>query len=490
MPDQTIVCPKCRHEFPLSEGITRQIQENIRREFAAKSLKEREQIEVQAKREAEQTFQSELTDLRSQVEETQKRLKEAQAAELDLRRKQRELQESKDALELEVTRRVDEAVETLRDEHAKKEALLEAREKKIEEARAQIEDQLTERLKSEREKIEREAKNRAETTLLLEMKDLRAQNEKLVGELKSAQKMELEMRQSKRELEARAESLELEVARKVDEARNKIREDAIKQEREEHLFKDKEKDKQLEGLRCQIDELRRKAEQGSQQTQGEILELEIEDLLRTNFLYDEIEPVPKGKKGADVLQRVHTSSGQYCGTIIWESKRTKSWGNDWIQKLKDDQRSVKAEMAVIISTTLPKELNHFGYLEGVWISDFFTALGVATVLRSALIEIYKARQSLVGKSEKMDVLYDYLSGPEFRQRVEALVETFKGMKQDLDQEKIAFQKIWTKRDKQIQRILENTVGMYGDMQGIIGASLPEIKGLEPPEAESEDDIPF
>jgi hypothetical protein len=147
-------------------------------------------------------------------------------------------------------------------------------------------------------------------------------------------------------------------------------------------------------------------------------------------------------------------------------------------------------MAVIVSTTLPKELNHFGHVEGVWITDFFTALGVATVLRSALIEIYKARQSLVGKSEKMDVLYNYLSGPEFRQRVEALVETFKGMKQDLDQEKIAFQKMWAKRDKQIQRILENTVGMYGEMQGIIGARLPEIKGLEPPVENPEDEIPF
>lgn len=365
-----------------------------------------------------------------------------------------------------------------------------AREKKIEVARAQIEDQLTERLNSEREKIEKETKNRAEKTLLLEMNDLRAQNEKLAGELKSAQKMELEMRQTKRELEARAERLELDVTRKMDEERNKIREEAIKQEMEGHLLKDREKDNQLESLKRQIDELKRKAEQGSQQTQGEVLELEVEELLRTNFPYDEVEPVSKGKKGADVLQRVYTSSGQYGGTIIWEFKRTKSWGNDWIQKLKDDQRSVKAEMAVIVSTTLPKELNHFGYLEGVWITDFFTALGVATVLRSALIEIYKARQSLVERSEKMEVLYNYLSGPEFRQRIEALVEAFKGMKQDLDQEKVAFQKIWTKRDKQIQRILENTVGMYGDMQGIIGASLPEIKGLEPPEEISEDAISF
>ena len=147
-------------------------------------------------------------------------------------------------------------------------------------------------------------------------------------------------------------------------------------------------------------------------------------------------------------------------------------------------------MAIIVSAALPREVYHFGYLEGVWVTDFFTALGAATVLRSALIEIFNARQSLVGKSQKMDVLYNYLSGPEFRQRVEALVETFKGMKQELDQEKIAFQKIWAKRDKQIQRILENTVGMYGDMQGIIGASLPEIKELELPHGDSDDELPF
>lgn len=246
----------------------------------------------------------------------------------------------------------------------------------------------------------------------------------------------------------------------------------------------------METLRKKIEELNRNADQQSQQAQGEVLELEIENLLKANFPYDSIEPVSKGKKGADVLQKVHTAQGQYCGPIVWESKRTKSWGNEWIEKLKDDQRSVKAEIAVIVSVVLPKEVNHFGQIDGVWVTDFFTALGVAKALRSGIVEIFSARQSMVGKSEKMEMLYRYLSGPEFRQRVGSMIETFKSMKQELDQEKLALQRIWAKREKQIHKVLESTAGMYGDMQGIVGASLPEIKELQPPKEEFDDEIRF
>ena len=263
MPDQTIVCPECGYEFPLSEAITHQIEENVRKEFDAKSKLEREKIETRARKAAEEASRLELTEIRSQFEEIQRKLKESQAIELELRKKERELEEGKAALELEVARRVDAEFEKINAEHAKRETVLIANEKKLEEAKRQLEDQVAQRLKSEREKIEIEAKIKADEASLLELKDLRSQNDQMTSQLKLAQKMELELRQSKRELEAREEGLKLEVARIIDEERNIIRDEAIRQMKEEHLFKDKEKTRQLDGLRQQIDELRRKAEQGS-----------------------------------------------------------------------------------------------------------------------------------------------------------------------------------------------------------------------------------
>ena len=234
----------------------------------------------------------------------------------------------------------------------------------------------------------------------------------------------------------------------------------------------------MESMRKQIEELRRKAEQGSQQLQGEVQELELEEILRAAFPFDSIEPVPKGIRGADVLQKVHNQSGHFCGTILWESKQTKAWSDAWIAKLKDDQREVKAEIAVILTTTLPKGVDAFNQVDGVWITNYKSLMGLTTALRINLIQLSNTKLASVGKGEKMEALYNYLSGVEFRQRIEAIVEAFSTMKQDLDQEKRAMTKIWAKREKQIERVVTSTAGMYGDIQGIVGASLPELKGLE------------
>ncbi|MEW6616793.1 MAG: DUF2130 domain-containing protein [Thermodesulfobacteriota bacterium] len=223
---------------------------------------------------------------------------------------------------------------------------------------------------------------------------------------------------------------------------------------------------------------RRKAEQGSMQTQGEVLELDLEAHLKICFPVDEIEPVPKGMRGADILQKVYSRSGQHCGAIIWETKHTKAWSDGWLSKLKDDQRDVKAEIAVIVTEALPKGINSFAQLEGVWVTNFMLASSLAEVLREGLIELSQAKLSAIGKNEKVEAIYNYLSGPEFKQKVEAIVEAFKSMKEDLDQEKRAMTRIWAKREKQIERVIMNTAGMYGDMQGIIGATLPQIKILE------------
>jgi hypothetical protein len=303
--------------------------------------------------------------------------------------------------------------------------------------------------------------------------------------IEEARKQELELRKRQRELEKKEKALELEVVLKIDEERCKVEEEVASRIVEENRIKDIEREKQLSDLRKQIEDLKRKAEQGSQQTQGEAIELELEDVLRVNFPYDQIEPVGKGIKGADILQRVYTTAGQFCGTIIWESKNTKTWSDGWLEKLKDDQRTAKAEVAAIVTTTLPKDVSHFSCIEGVWVTDFSTVLGVASALRANLSQVAITKLAIEGKSDKMEMIYSYLSGTEFKQRVEAIVESFVSMKDDLEREKRAMESSWAKRDKQIHKVIHNVSGMYGDMQGIIGASLPKIDYLELPSPEDE-----
>ena len=364
---------------------------------------------------------------------------------------------------------------------------LSAKEKELDAARKSVDEQIAERIKTERSRIEAEAAKKARDDTELKIKDLNDQIGEKDKKLQESQKAELELRRQRRELEESKKAFELEMERKLDEEREKVRENAVRTVSEEHRLKDLEKEKQISDLRGKIEDLKRRAEQGSQQMQGEVLEIELEDILKANFPSDMIEPVPKGIRGADILQKVHNQTGQYCGTIIWESKRTKAWSDSWIGKLKDDQWEVRADVAVILSTALPKDVNTFAYHDGIWITDYSSLIGLVTALRINLIQVAMTKLAAVGKQEKMEVLYTYLSGSEFRQRVEAIVEAFVSMKDDLDKEKRSMMKTWSKREKQIERVINNTAGMYGDMQGIIGASLPEIKSLEMETASSDDD---
>ena len=352
------------------------------------------------------------------------------------------------------------------------------REKQLEENKKSLDARVAEQLKRERGKIEGEVRKQIAEESELKTKDLMEQIREKDKKLQESREAELILRKERRELEESKKAFELEMARKLDEERGKIRDAAARTIADEHRMKDLEKEKQISDLRKQIEELRRKAEQGSQQMQGEVLEVELEDILRVNFPSDAIEPVPKGIRGADIVQKVYCETGQYCGAIIWESKRTKAWSDGWIQKLKDDQREVRAEIAVLLSVVLPKDVTNFAHIEGIWVTDYSSIIGLTIALRTNLIQVAMTKLSAVGKQGKMEILYSYLSGSEFRQRVEAIVEAFVSMKQDLDQEKRAMARMWTKREKQIERVITNTAGMYGDMQGIVGASLPEIKSLE------------
>jgi hypothetical protein len=208
------------------------------------------------------------------------------------------------------------------------------------------------------------------------------------------------------------------------------------------------------------------------------MEIELENVLVANFPLDQIEPVPRGKRGADILQRIHNEAAQSCGTIIWESKRTKNWNEAWVEKLRDDQREAKAEIAAILTATLPEEIQNFGYYNGVWVTNYACLVGLATALRISLLQVAENNIAASGKTQKMEVLYNYFSGPMFRQKIEGMVEPFKTMKEDLDAEKRAMGRIWAKRERQIERVINNAVSMYGDVQGIIGASLPEIESMD------------
>lgn len=352
----------------------------------------------------------------------------------------------------------------------KREQALSIREKETERAEKMIEEEIDKKLKLERKKLEKELKQKAEESIAKELKDLYEQIKEKDKKLQKAQEEELKLRKERRELEESKKSFELEMQRKLDEERKSIM--------EKHRLEVLDKKKQIDDMRKQIEELKRKAEQGSYQIQGEVLEIELEDILKANFPIDNIEPVPKGIKGADVLQKVYNQSGQYCGAIIWESKRTKAWRDGWIPKLKEDQRAVKAEIAVLMTTLLPKDVTNFAYIEGIWVTNYNSMIGLTNALRMNLIQVANTKLSTIGKNKKKEVLYNYLSGPEFRQKVEAIVEAFIFMKKDLDKEKRAMMRIWSKREKQIESVIRNTAGMYGDMQGIIGASLPQIKSLE------------
>ena len=239
-----------------------------------------------------------------------------------------------------------------------------------------------------------------------------------------------------------------------------------------------EKDKTITDLRDQIDLLKRKAEQGSQQLQGEVLELSVEELLSRNFPGDAIEPVPKGVRGADIIQRVHSHDGGYSGTILWELKRTKHWSEDWVDKLRQDQKELKADVAVICTQAMPRDSSDFLLRRNVLIIEHPLTLPVAHILRNQLFEMTRLRRSVEGVGGKMEMLYSYLTGPEFRQNLEGIMEAFVDMKNDLDREKSAMNRIWSKREKQMLRALSSLGNIYGSMQGIAGSSLPGIRNLE------------
>jgi hypothetical protein len=367
----------------------------------------------------------------------------------------------------------------------RRESLLKRAQDDIMQARAAIDEQITTRLKAERAAIAQAEAAKARLALADEIGHREQQFAELQAHLASqdaklaeAQKAQADMLRKQRELDEARREFELTVEKKVQEGLGAVR-DKAKLEAEDGLkAKVTEKEAQIAGMQRQIEELRRRAEQGSQQLQGESSEIELESQLRARFARDLIEPVPKGEFGGDVLQRVVGPGGQACGTILWESKRTKNWSDGWLVKLRDDQRTAKADIAMIVSTALPKGVEGFDLIDGVWVAEPRFAVPLAIALRQSLLDVAGSRLAQEGQQSKMELVYAYLTGPRFRHRIDAIVERFTEMQTDLDRERKTMMRLWAKREEQLRGVLDSTAGLYGDLQGIAGRAMQDIESLD------------
>lgn len=330
-----------------------------------------------------------------------------------------------------------------------------------------------------KKKTEAEFEKKFEEKNKIELLDLQKQLTEQKARNDEFKEQELKLREEKRRIEEKEKDIDLKLERQLDEEKKKIEEKVFKEEEEKHHLKDLEKEKVIEDLKKALDSAQRTANQGSQQTQGEAFELEFEEILRREFPNDIVSEVGKGIKGGDIIQEVVDSRGNNVGKILWELKNTKTWSEPWIEKLKGDKRTIQAEDAVLITEVLPTDMKSNGaYRNGVWVTKRESVIAIASVLRAKLIQLNMAKNANNGKDKKMDILFTYLSGTEFKHRIEAILEAWTGMQDDIEKEKRYFSNKWARDDKHIRQVIDSTLGMRGDLEGIMGNSLPEIKGLD------------
>jgi len=433
MPEQTIKCPKCGAD--LTEALTGQIEQVVKAKYEA---------EAAAK---EKDYQAKLKKIQQQAKELE-------------------------AKEQAVDEQIAKQLKTERENIADQKKALEAK-------RQEIENQVAQLLKAERGKLTKQIKSKlaeeqAEETEALE-EDLAEQKKKV----KEAKARELELRKQQQRLEEEKETFELTIQRKLDEERKEIAEQARKKAAEDQQFKIREKEDLIKSLESKIGDLQRKIEIGSQEAQGEAAEEELQELLERTFPYDKFEGIKKGVRGADILQTVRNSTGKECGTILWESKNTKEFSNKWIDKITTDQQQASADIAAIMSIALPKEVDNFGLYHGVWVADYKSAIGLCALFRETLIRVERERLVTQHQDSMKDVVYKYITGQEFTMRVKRIANAYIAMQKDLESERRAMNKIWSKREKQIATVIENVVGIHGSIEGLVGGqkALPEIETL-------------
>ena len=347
-----------------------------------------------------------------------------------------------------------------------------------------------EQLARERERIEQETATRVRLEAEARIKALEAESAEQRRKAQELTKLQVDHLALQRKMQEQSEELELNIQKRLLAEQQSIEERVRKmeserfalereRERERYDMERRELQKQLEDSKKAAEEFRRKSEQSSQQLQGEVQELALEEFLRSRFPHDEISEVGKGQRGADCVQTVY-DAGRKCGQIMYESKRTKAWGGDWVDKLKADMRSQGADIGVIVTETMPKELERFGSINGIWVCTFAEVRPLSAVLRDMLIRVSTAAASQENKGEKMVMLYDYLMSNDFRMTVENVMEAFLQMRADLDRERTAMERMWKQREKQLQRVTTSMSHMMGSIQGIAGKDLPSVPSFELP----------
>lgn len=441
MSDMTIECPHCGENFELNAALAAPLLESERKradaEVARRVEAERASIAKKAADAAAAEFGAKLRAAELTAAEKDVKLAQAQKAELQARQEREGLAEEKRQLDLTVQRRVDEQL-------------------KVATARA-----------TESVAKEMGARLSAAEALAAE-KD---------AKLAQAQQAELDALKAKREAEEAKREVELQVARQLEAERAKVREQAMRERDDEYRLKMADKDKQIADMQQKLEEARRTGDSTSGQLTGDVMEADICDILSAAFPDDEFERVKKGQSGGDVVQTVRNRLRQPCGKILWESKRTKTWSEPWLAKLREDQRAAKADVAALATETLPEGLRYFDAIDGVWVTGFPTIIPMASVLRQGLIETANARRAAAGTGTMKDLTYSYLTGPEFRQRVRGALEPVIQLREQLDSEKRSTHRRWGTQDKLLERFMTNMAGMYGDLQGIVGSGLPDVEGL-------------
>jgi hypothetical protein len=423
----TIVCPNCKHEFAieaaLKNNLEKEVSEKMRAEFNQKAQ------EWQAKQ---------LADLRQKELENETKLKLQQAEnETKFKAQQAEIE-----AKLKVQQSENEA--------------------KLKIQQAEMLDQIKKKIQSENDEL-----------ILALKKD----NEEQTQKISNLKKLEVEFMEKEKALKEDRENMELGMKKWALEKQSELEDKIKKEENIKNELKFKEYEKQLEDQKKLVEEMRRKAEQGSMQLQGEVQELAIEEWIESKFPYDQLEEIKKGARGGDCVQIVYNRTGQQCGKIYYESKRTKDFQPTWIEKFKVDMREIGADIGVIVTQTMPKDMPRFGEKEGIWICTYEEFKALSFVLRDSLLRVNSVKIIQANKGDKMSVLYDYLTSSEFRMSVESIVEGFSAMQDGLNKEKRAMQKIWKEREKQIEKVINSTINMYGSVKGIAGSAVQDIKLL-------------
>lgn len=461
-PSTVVVCPQCENSFSLEQGFARQALETIEASSASAlaDLKQAERAAVE--RRAQQLAGEREKNAQQEAEDLRKLLREQSATHVTAIAEMKALTENAFQPQLKALQ------ERLAESHGKltamdgREAALATREQSLETRVAEA---------AKKQALELFAADKASFEQQLCDKDSQ------VAELRA---QEVTLRVQKAAVEDRAAALEVEVARKLDSGRAEIEAKVRAQEQERSSLREAEYQKTISDMNGKLMEAQRKAEQGSQQLQGEVLELAIEDGLRRTFPFDIIEEVKKGVRGGDIVQRVSTRAGQVAGVLLWETKRAKDWSPQWIVKLKDDMRSCAAEVGVLVTmpTAVPKEWHAgqvFGLIDEVWVTTWSPAMQLAEVLRCGLLDVHKQRLVSSGKGEKMEAVYDYLTSPHFAHKLRAVYDTFQKMREELESEKNQATQRWARREKQLQSGVTCLLGIGGEIQGLAQQELPELE---------------